>query len=181
MLNNFFDFSTFNVAEYQHYERVVNGDLNWIVPGKMLAFAGPHAASTVENGYPLHAPDDYFDYFKKTGVKAVVRLNNKVCQQRVCVALSLMIFCDVTGSINRFYGSHAQLYDASRFTAAGFSHHELFFTDGSVPPAPIVVQFLDLAEKTPGEIFFSFIPFLHLITMLFVICPLSLSSPKMLC
>ena len=24
---------TFNLAEYEHYEQVENGDLNWIVPG----------------------------------------------------------------------------------------------------------------------------------------------------
>lgn len=27
-----------------------NGDLNWIVPGKLLAFSGPHPKTTVENG-----------------------------------------------------------------------------------------------------------------------------------
>jgi cell division cycle 14 len=29
----FLDFSQFNVDEYEHYERVENGDFNWIVPG----------------------------------------------------------------------------------------------------------------------------------------------------
>ena len=28
--------SDFNLAEYEHYEQVENGDLNWIVPGKHL-------------------------------------------------------------------------------------------------------------------------------------------------
>ena len=32
--------------------------------GKFLAFAGPHDRSRIENGYPLHAPDSYFSYFK---------------------------------------------------------------------------------------------------------------------
>ena len=26
--------SSFNLAEYEHYEQVENGDLNWIVPGE---------------------------------------------------------------------------------------------------------------------------------------------------
>jgi hypothetical protein len=30
---------TFNLAEYEHYEQVENGDLNWIIPG--AAFAPP--------------------------------------------------------------------------------------------------------------------------------------------
>ena len=28
--------SDFNLAEYEHYEQVENGDLNWIVPGEYL-------------------------------------------------------------------------------------------------------------------------------------------------
>jgi len=36
-----YDFRTFNVKEYEHYERVENGDLNWIIPGKFVAFMGP--------------------------------------------------------------------------------------------------------------------------------------------
>jgi cell division cycle 14 len=38
------------VEEYEHYERVENGDMNWIIPGKILAFSGPHPRSKIENG-----------------------------------------------------------------------------------------------------------------------------------
>lgn len=71
----FFDFSAFNVEEYEMYERVHNGDLNWIVEGKLLAFAGPHNERRVLHGYPLLAPEDYFDYFRDHGITDVVRLN----------------------------------------------------------------------------------------------------------
>ncbi|XP_015451042.1 dual specificity protein phosphatase CDC14A isoform X4 [Pteropus alecto] len=47
--HGFFDFETFDVDEYEHYERVENGDFNWIVPGKFLAFSGPHPKSKIEN------------------------------------------------------------------------------------------------------------------------------------
>ncbi|XP_061634153.1 dual specificity protein phosphatase CDC14AB isoform X4 [Phyllopteryx taeniolatus] len=76
--HGFFDFESFDVEEYEHYERVENGDLNWIVPGKLLAFSGPHPKSKIENGYPLHAPERYFPYFRSGGVTAVVRLNKKI-------------------------------------------------------------------------------------------------------
>lgn len=89
----FFDFNTFDVDEYEHYEvssffswikkahysnsfilpvhltdnkcskpkyswafcflllqRAENGDLNWIIPRKFLAFSGPHPKSKIENG-----------------------------------------------------------------------------------------------------------------------------------
>uniref|UniRef100_A0A3B5LEI8 protein-tyrosine-phosphatase n=1 Tax=Xiphophorus couchianus TaxID=32473 RepID=A0A3B5LEI8_9TELE len=76
--HGFFDFETFDVDEYEHYERVENGDLNWIVPGKFLAFSGPHPKSRIENGYPLHAPEAYFPYFRKYGVTTIIRLNKKI-------------------------------------------------------------------------------------------------------
>ncbi len=55
-----------------------NGDLNWILPDKFLAFCGPHPKSKIENGYPLHAPESYMNYFRKHNVKCIVRLNKKI-------------------------------------------------------------------------------------------------------
>ncbi|XP_036434680.1 dual specificity protein phosphatase CDC14B isoform X1 [Colossoma macropomum] len=72
------NFSDFDVEEYEHYERAENGDFNWIVPGKFLAFSGPHPKSKIENGYPLHAPEAYFPYFRKHNITTVVRLNKKM-------------------------------------------------------------------------------------------------------
>uniref|UniRef100_A0A672HFM6 protein-tyrosine-phosphatase n=1 Tax=Salarias fasciatus TaxID=181472 RepID=A0A672HFM6_SALFA len=82
MQHGFLDFENFSVEEYEHYERVENGDMNWIVPGKILAFSSPHSHSKIENGYPLHAPEAYFAYFEETGVAAVVRLNRKLYDSR---------------------------------------------------------------------------------------------------
>jgi cell division cycle 14 len=67
-----YNYSTFNVQEYQHYEKVENGDLNWIVPGKFIAFSGPQ---NVTDKYGSFTPDDYVPIFKKFGVSLVVRLN----------------------------------------------------------------------------------------------------------
>ncbi|KAM4721343.1 dual specificity protein phosphatase CDC14A isoform 1-T1 [Rhinophrynus dorsalis] len=117
----FFNFESFDVDEYEHYERVENGDFNWIVPGKFLAFSGPHPKSKIENGYPLHSPEAYFPYFRKHNITAVIRLNKKI-------------------------------YDAKRFTDAGFDHYDLFFVDGSTPSDGIVRRFLNLCESTDGAI-----------------------------
>ncbi|KAM4556677.1 dual specificity protein phosphatase CDC14AB-like [Fundulus diaphanus] len=80
--HGFLDFETFSTEEYEHYERVENGDMNWIIPGKILAFSSPHARNKVENGYPLHAPEAYFEHFRKSNVTAVVRLNKKLYDSR---------------------------------------------------------------------------------------------------
>ena len=41
------DAEAFDLEAYQHYEQVQHGDLNWVLPGKLLAFAGPTAVSKV--------------------------------------------------------------------------------------------------------------------------------------
>ncbi|NWV24802.1 CC14A phosphatase, partial [Origma solitaria] len=119
--HGFFDFKTFDVDEYEHYERVENGDFNWIIPGKFLAFSGPHPKSKLENGYPLHAPEAYFPYFKKHNVTSIIRLNKKI-------------------------------YEAKRFTDAGFEHYDLFFIDGSTPSDSIVQRFMNICENADGAI-----------------------------
>jgi cell division cycle 14 len=73
------------------------------------------------SGYPLHAPESYFAYFRRNDVTTIIRLNKKI-------------------------------YDANRFTEAGFDHRDLFFIDGSTPSDAIMKQFLDIAESAPGAI-----------------------------
>jgi len=71
-----YDFKTFNVKEYEYYERVENGDLNWIVPGKFMAFMGP-IEKRDENQRYGHHPDKYVPIFNKFDVKRVIRLNEE--------------------------------------------------------------------------------------------------------
>ncbi|XP_063542867.1 dual specificity protein phosphatase CDC14AB-like [Cydia strobilella] len=73
----FFHFDHFDADQYLFYEKVENGDLNWIVPGKMLAFSGPNHRSRLDRGYPLHSPEHYHDYFRRHNVTTIVRLNKK--------------------------------------------------------------------------------------------------------
>lgn len=77
LCNRFFDYTAFSPQEYEFYERVENGDFNWMVPDKFLAFAGPHKQRRLDNGYPLLEPADYFDYFHKNNVTDIIRLNRK--------------------------------------------------------------------------------------------------------
>eukprot|EP00002_Diphylleia_rotans_P019911 TRINITY_DN3850_c0_g1_i3.p1 TRINITY_DN3850_c0_g1~~TRINITY_DN3850_c0_g1_i3.p1 ORF type:complete len:477 (-),score=53.02 TRINITY_DN3850_c0_g1_i3:601-2031(-) len=76
------DFSQFNISEYEYYERVENGDMNWIIPGKFLAFSGPHATSIIDNGIRTLTPDYYVPHFRRMGIAAVIRLNKKIYDRR---------------------------------------------------------------------------------------------------
>lgn len=46
-----YDYKTFNVKEYEFYEKVDNGDMNWVVPGKFMAFSSPFDTNVDDEGY----------------------------------------------------------------------------------------------------------------------------------
>ncbi|CAJ1932790.1 unnamed protein product [Cylindrotheca closterium] len=115
----FFDFKTFNVDEYEYFEQVENGDLNWIVQGKILAFAGPSFQKKISpEGYCTLAPSDYIPYFQKRNVGLVVRLNKK-------------------------------MYEEQDFIRAGIQHLHQFYIDGSCPPMDILQNVVRSFEEVP--------------------------------
>jgi len=70
------DWNNFDYDEYTYYEQVENGDFNWIIPGKLLAFCSPTTVP-INNGVTItHSPDYYVPYFQEHGITAVVRLNS---------------------------------------------------------------------------------------------------------
>mmetsp|Transcript_4165 Transcript_4165/g.11323 ORF Transcript_4165/g.11323 Transcript_4165/m.11323 type:complete len:526 (-) Transcript_4165:139-1716(-) len=77
-----FDWERFNVESYEFFEKEQNGYLSWILPGKMLAFAGPSSTNRDEEGFPTWTPEDYVPLFKDAGIGLVVRLNRKVYDKR---------------------------------------------------------------------------------------------------
>ncbi|KAJ3377883.1 Dual specificity protein phosphatase cdc14a [Entophlyctis sp. JEL0112] len=128
-------------AEYEFYEKVEHGDLNWITD-KFIAMACPKddqpAASQFSGNFgytlgltpksivrkpypPAYKMQDLVALLKARGTTTVVRLNNKT-------------------------------YDKSKFCEAGLNHIEMYFPDGTTPPDGILKRFLDLCESTPGVI-----------------------------
>lgn len=92
------DLMTFDLEEYETYEQVQNGDWNWITPN-IIAFASPNDKEyvaelrdrTLNSGRAtpgLRRPINStfaktIQYFKRHGVKLVVRLNNPLYDSRV--------------------------------------------------------------------------------------------------
>jgi len=72
-----YDHSSFNVKAYEEFERVDNGDMNWIVPNKFVAFSSPSSSQYDLDGYRTFTPDDYVPIFRKMGVGLVIRLNKE--------------------------------------------------------------------------------------------------------
>jgi cell division cycle 14 len=118
-LNNF---ASFPIEEYQRDEKIENGDFNWIMPGKLMAFSGPLAAprETRPGVFTLVA-NDYVPIFKRLNVTAVVRFNNKC-------------------------------YDKDDFERKGIHHYELFYPDGGNPTPQILQRFLQICETEKGGV-----------------------------
>ena len=127
------DFSEFNVDDYEHYEKVENGDWNWLTPN-FIAFASPvdqtwirrekekaqgspsPSRLTLDRKLP-QAFTNCLEYFEHRNVKLVVRLNN-------------------------------ELYDRQLFLERSINHVELYFDDGTNPSDEIVRKFIDMADET---------------------------------
>lgn len=104
-----------------HANKTQNGDLNWIIYGKILAFAGPSYERRVSpEGYCTLAPADYIPYFKEKKVSLVVRLNRKA-------------------------------YHEEDFKKAGIDHLEQFYVDGSCPPIKILDRVIEGFESVPAD------------------------------
>lgn len=54
----------FDIDEYEFYEQLENGDLNWIIPKKILAFSGPTSRTAPSNVFGL-PPEFYIPVFKR--------------------------------------------------------------------------------------------------------------------
>ncbi|KAJ3723388.1 protein-tyrosine phosphatase-like protein [Lentinula raphanica] len=145
MQNGLCDMNEFDIEDYEFYEKVENGDWNWITPN-FIAFASPvdqnwikrqKEAAKDDSGSPTSLststnsnfalqgklPTPFLnclDYFEKRNIKLVVRLNN-------------------------------QLYDRATFLDRGIDHMELYFDDGTNPTDEIVRTFLDVADRVIEE------------------------------
>merc|ERR1719298_335427 len=77
-----FTLHSFPAERYEFFMKVENGDMNWIVPEKFLAFAGPSPTPTDADGFPAFTPEDYVPIFRNAGIRLVVRLNKKQYDRR---------------------------------------------------------------------------------------------------
>jgi cell division cycle 14 len=118
-----FDWKTFDAQQYEELDSPYNGDVHQICP-KFIAFKGPLAIGSHhrEPNEVSFPPDHYAPLLLSLGVSSVVRLND------------------------------ADTYAGAEFERAGLAHHDLFFTDCTVPPDAVVERFLGLCDAAPGAV-----------------------------
>ncbi|KAK3942143.1 tyrosine-protein phosphatase cdcA [Diplogelasinospora grovesii] len=126
---------TFDLDEYEKYERVEHGDFNWVTPS-FLAFASPQHtpvaptprdseewATLPKSLYEIDAHPtlsqpfkNVLKHFSERNIGLVVRLNS-------------------------------QLYNPSFFEALGIQHLDMIFEDGTCPALSTVRKFIRLAHE----------------------------------
>lgn len=144
MQNGLCDLNEFDISEYEFYEKVENGDWNWVSP-HFIALASPMDPAWIKNQKDaakeqassgafispskgvkqrelalqrkLPTPfQNCLEYFEQHNVKIVIRLNNP-------------------------------LYDHQTFLERGMNHMELYFDDGTNPSDEIVRRFIDVSDE----------------------------------
>ena len=56
--------------------------MNWIIPGKFLAFSGPAATRAEYYGYRSPVPEDYIDYFMAHNIQVNRGSNSSLALNR---------------------------------------------------------------------------------------------------
>ncbi|EKX46726.1 hypothetical protein GUITHDRAFT_107503 [Guillardia theta CCMP2712] len=117
--------NVWELEEYEHYADPLNGDINVIIPHKLLALQSPtdripDGQEWTDEGYvrKFH-PKFLLRAFQAMDVKCVVRLN-------------------------------ASQYDPKIFTDRGIQVVDLFCSDSPVPSTQIIFRFIQLVEKACG-------------------------------
>ncbi|OHT05058.1 hypothetical protein TRFO_06046 [Tritrichomonas foetus] len=78
-----YNLETFNQEEWEKYEQVENGDMNWLIPGKLMAFATPYNTNILNGGWRVATPKDVLPIFKKYKINHVIRLCQKFYNEEV--------------------------------------------------------------------------------------------------
>ncbi|KAJ5077292.1 intein-containing cell division cycle 14 isoform a precursor [Anaeramoeba ignava] len=164
----FYNFETFSIEEFVYHDKIENGDMNWIIPGKLLAFSSPRDFSNEykpENEKITPSTDQKKKKKKKKESKKKFvqrntlpsRFSRPLSPEKMMIAENLMKY--YFWSLDK-YVEHFQkigitsiirlnlpLYDSQIFIQNNISHHHLYYEDGGVPSWKIINHFLNIVEK----------------------------------
>ncbi|KAL8902459.1 MAG: hypothetical protein Q9207_004699 [Kuettlingeria erythrocarpa] len=126
-------FQEFNLRNYERYERVDQGDFNWVTP-QFVALASPQhePRDVISITSPLWATlPKTVEEVKKSALPAPFKnVLNHFHREKVGLIVRL----------------NSELYSSSYFEAMGIQHLDMIFDDGTCPPLPTVRKFIRLAH-----------------------------------
>lgn len=151
MQNGLCDMNEFSVEDYEYYEKVENGDWNWITPN-FIAFASPVDANWLkkekeakesqkqQSGSSPASPT-------RTGASSSSHGNNLALQRKLPTPFLNCLDYFEKRNIKLVVRLNTELYDRATFLDRGIDHMELYFDDGTNPTDEIVRTFIDTADR----------------------------------
>ncbi|PFH52587.1 hypothetical protein AMATHDRAFT_139573 [Amanita thiersii Skay4041] len=141
MQNGLCDMNEFSVEDYEYYEKVENGDWNWITPN-FIAFASPVDTTWIKQMKGLQ--DE-----KESQPNTPSRLNNKdlALQRKLPTPFLNCLDYFEKRNIKLVIRLNTELYDRNTFLERGIDHLELYFDDGTNPTDEIVRTFIDVVDR----------------------------------
>ncbi|KAK3064183.1 cell division control protein 14, partial [Teratosphaeriaceae sp. CCFEE 6253] len=124
----------FSLEEYERYERVDQGDFNWVTPD-FLAFASPQ-----------HQPVDVIQPSDPRYTQLPRSLSALHKDKTLPTPFKNVLTHFAERSIGLVVRLNSELYSPSYFTALGIKHLDMIFDDGTCPPLTLVRKFVNLAH-----------------------------------
>lgn len=151
------DLNEFSLEDYEYYEKVENGDWNWITP-HFIAFASPvdtvwmrNQQAAANGASPSRAgstqPQSRGQSQTPNGLPPSATSSSSLQKKLPTPFLNCLDYFSERG-IKAIVRLNNPLYDKNTFIEHGFEHFELYFDDGTNPTDEIVRKFLDLSDRT---------------------------------
>ncbi|KAG8895367.1 cell division control protein 14 [Tulasnella sp. 403] len=146
------DLNEFSLEEYEFYEKVENGDWNWITP-HFIAFASPVDTMWMKNGGPSQqlangsASSRAGSTQPQSRAGSQPQTTSSTLQKKLPQPFLNCLEYFSERSVKTIVRLNNPLYDKNTFLERGFEHVELYFDDGTNPTDEIVRRFLDLADR----------------------------------
>ncbi|KAF3940616.1 hypothetical protein ABW19_dt0209939 [Dactylella cylindrospora] len=143
----------FDVENYERFERVDQGDFNWVSPD-FIAFASPifppppppKKLPNGQMGPRLQYTEEYFSKYKPQGGDFPTNLE-ELAKAKLTDSFRNVLEHFYTEDVGLVVRLNSHLYPAQYFTAMGITHIDMIFDDGTCPTDEILRKFIYMAHK----------------------------------
>ncbi|CDI88020.1 dual specificity protein phosphatase CDC14A, putative [Eimeria praecox] len=146
--------SSFDLEAYNHYARLENGDMSWIIPGKFLAFSCPSVAAGAVTASRSSKEGSNSSSNNNRSSNSNSNSNRSSSNSSSSSTCHPWYYVDVFKKlkIKLVIRLNTKMYDSKAFKDVGIDHHDLFFLDGTCPPRDIMERFVELCEACDGAV-----------------------------
>ncbi|KAH8830599.1 tyrosine protein phosphatase [Flagelloscypha sp. PMI_526] len=150
MQNQLIDMNKFNVDDYEFYEKVENGDWNWLTPN-FIAFASPvepewiKAQKSMQEGSTLPSGSGSRPPNSRDSLSSSTNSNLALHRKLPTPFVNCLDYFE-KHNVRLVVRLNTMLYDNEHFLERNVNHMELYFDDGTNPTDEIVRQFIEVSD-----------------------------------